>query len=150
LLAPEERRVVIWMTKRIRKGKERLLELLEGGGLIAALERYVRRCHSQPKDGRNGKKEECFPNAAGFCRYLGVGLKCFEELSSAYPILYDNVMTLLEDEALNAKHIPANSVSLTAAYFKRRLGYAEEKQDNARANGEVSVVFDHDIMEAGR
>ena len=114
---------------------------MAAGSVEKRLHAYLQRCHAEEDGG-------AFPNLAGFCRYLGVGIRTFCELGAQYPAAYDAVMTQLEDEALNADHLPANSASLTAAYFKRRLGY--DAQEPARAeSGEVRVIFDHDIVEAG-
>ena len=136
------------MAKSVSKGKAALESLFESGDLMDALEQYIRRCHASGDDKR-GDKDARFPNPAGFCRSLGVGLRCFEALGARYPALYDNVMTLLEDEALNASRYPANSASLTTAFFKRRLGYASD-EDAGRGSGEITAVFDHDIQEAGQ
>jgi hypothetical protein len=44
--------------------------------------------------------------------------------------------------------LPANSASLTAAYFKRRLGYDGDGEDKS-GREPVHIVFEHDILEAG-
>jgi hypothetical protein len=114
---------------------------MQEGRIGQKLASYLQLCHGEDTS------EESFPNLAGFCRYLGVGVREFAHLGEQYPRLYDQVMTSLEDEALNARRLPANSASLTAAYFKRRLGY--DGEDTEVRAGEWKVVFDHDIEEAG-
>ena len=114
---------------------------MAAGSVEKKLHAYLQRCHGEEDGG-------AFPNLAGFCRYLGVGIRTFCELGAQYPAAYDAVMTQLEDEALNANRLPANSASLTAAYFKRRLGYDGEIPGEREAPG-IRVVFDHDIAEAG-
>ena len=126
--------------KKPRIGRREAVEKwMAGGSIEARLRTYLARCHD---------KEDAFPNLAGFCRYLGIGIRTFMALGERYPAAYDTVMTQLEDEALNAQHLPANSASLTAAYFKRRLGYDGEDAAE-RGGGEVRVIFDHDITLAG-
>ncbi len=115
--------------------------MMARGTIIKKLKGYLAVCHGE-------SSEEAFPNLAGLCRYLGVGIREFCAVGERYPDVYDAVMTQLEDEALNARRLPANSASLTAAYFKRRLGYEAEERGERR-DGEVRVVFDHDIAEAG-
>ena len=140
--------MVIWMANLVRKGRLTAEALFESGDLMKALKRYIRQCHAK-NEGKGGDKAAIFPNPAGFCRCLGVGLKRFEELGAQYPQLYDSVMTLLEDEALNATHYPGGSAMLTATFFKRRLGYDEERGPREGAGEEIRVVFDHDIEAAG-
>ena len=129
----------------VRKSKARAREALEAlmqsGKIEGKLHEYLQACHGEGEDG-------AFPNLAGFCRYLGVGLHTFAELGECYPAAYDAVMTQLEDEALNAHRLPADSAMLTAAYFKRRLGYDGEAVVG-KGGERVSVMFDHDIMQAG-
>lgn len=135
--------------KRVRrasagKRREALAKLMAQGGIEERLRAYLQRCHNE-EDGRGE-----FPNLAGFCRCLGVGIRTFCELGEDYPVAYDAVMTQLEDEALNAPKLPANSASLTAAYFKRRLGYdGESGEGRESGEGGVQVIFDHDILATG-
>jgi hypothetical protein len=125
--------------KKPRVGRREAVESwMASGSIEARLRAYLARCH---------KEEDAFPNLAGFCRYLGIGIRTFIALGERYPAAYDAVMTQLEDEALNAQRLPANSASLTAAYFKRRLGYDGEEESGR--SGEVRVIFDHDIALAG-
>lgn len=142
---PEERSVVTWMTdkKRRRLSATALNGLFQNGRIAERLREYVALCHCEAGG------EEQFPNLAGFCRYLGVGLGRLRGVGAKYPDVYDELVTLLEDEALNASHIPAKSAMLTATYFKQRLGYAEKELARDAKAGEVRVVFDHDILEAG-
>ena len=127
----------------VRSRRELLQAKMASGEIERKLRAYLAVCHS----GEEGE-ETAFPNLAGFCRYLGVGIRTFCALGEEYPAAYDSVMTQLEDEALNAQRLPANSASLTAAYFKRRLGYDSDGEEKG-AKDAVRVVFEHDILEAG-
>ena len=129
--------------RRMRRRRELLQAKMASGEIVNKLRAYLAVCHS----GETGE-ETAFPNLAGFCRYLGVGIKTFCALGEEYPAAYDCVMTQLEDEALNAQRLPANSASLTAAYFKRRLGYDGDDEDKGSKEA-LRVVFEHDILEAG-
>lgn len=153
-VAPEERSVITWMSERTRqsemtahttkadsKASAALRRMMARDTIKKKLRAYLALCHGEDAS-------EAFPNLAGFCRYLGVGIREFCAVGEQYPDAYDSVMTELEDEALNARHLPANSASLTAAYFKRRLGY-EAQEHGERGESEVRVVFDHDIAQAG-
>ncbi|MBQ8719065.1 MAG: hypothetical protein IJY66_07350 [Clostridia bacterium] len=130
--------------KRPTRSRRELLQAkMASGEIVNKLRAYLAICHS----GEAGE-ETAFPNLAGFCRYLGVGIRTFCALGEEYPAAYDCVMTQLEDEALNAQRLPANSASLTAAYFKRRLGYDGDDEDKGSKEA-LRVVFEHDILEAG-
>ena len=136
-----DRREQIEATAADSKKTSALCRMMARGMIPKKLKAYLAACH-------DGREQQVFPNLAGFCRYLGVGIREFCAVGERYPEVYDAVMTELEDEALNARRLPANSASLTAAYFKRRLGY--EGQEHAeKSEGEVSVMFDHDIAQAG-
>ncbi len=129
----------------IEQKRDALAEWMAENKIEQKLHVYLARCH-QEDEGRSGE----FPNLAGFCRYLGVGVRTFCELGEEYPMAYDAVMTQLEDEALNASKLPANSASLTTAYFKRRLGYDGDSGEGHEAvDGVAQVVFDHDILASG-
>ena len=129
--------------RRVRSRREMLQDKMASGEIMNKLRAYLTACHS----GEMGE-EVSFPNLAGFCRYLGVGIRTFCALGEEYPAAYDCVMTQLEDEALNAQRLPANSASLTAAYFKRRMGYDGDGEDKS-GREPVHIVFEHDILEAG-
>ncbi len=142
--------MIAWMSakndvdrKARRSRREALAALMESGRIEEKLRVYLAACH-----GNEEGEENAFPNLAGFCRYLGVGIRTFAALGEEYPAAYDGVMTQLEDEALNAQRLPANSASLTAAYFKRRLGYDGESEEE-RTGERVRIVFDHDVAAAG-
>ena len=82
---------------------------------------------------------------------MGIGLGELQRLGGQYPEVYDAILAVLEDGALNAERIPGKSALLAMTYFRRRLGYeqskAEVKQESTK---EVRVVFDHDIEEDGK
>jgi hypothetical protein len=92
---------------------------------------------------RGKRSKERFPNIAGFCRYLGVGHKRYQELAEQYPDETSQISAAFEDEALNSEK-PA---ALIGAYLKTRLGYDDRKADRQGAG--LSVVFEHDILADG-
>lgn len=116
------------------------------------LEDYISSCMQKSDanaDGEKkiGKKKEngyCrFPNMAGFCRYLGIGIDDFLEASTHFPREADRLRAALEDEALNASLSP----TVIAAYFKKRLGY--EKESSNTDVGIPEIRFEHDVWEDG-
>lgn len=111
--------------------------------VISAVAEYVEFCRSEVM----GKSKSRFPNLAGFCRYLGVGLDALRECFAEYPESYDALCAVFEDEALNSELSP----TVITAYLKQRLGYGEKqevKQASCRLP-ELKLVFDHDIFEDG-
>ena len=119
------------------------------GSVVRRAEAYVKRCRGK-KDGKG-----CFPNLAGLSRVLGVGLGEMRRLGDKYPLIYDALLAVLEDGALNAECVPGKSAQLAMTYFRRRLGYEasrEEGVSDERGDGEggLRVVFEHDIMEDGK
>lgn len=111
--------------------------------VIMEVARYVELCRSE----MTGKNKSRFPNLAGFCRYLGVGVESFEEAFREYPESYNALCAVFEDEALNSELSP----TVITAYLKQRLGYGE-KQEVKQASyqlPELKLVFDHDIFEDG-
>ena len=94
-----------------------------------------------------GKSKSRFPNLAGFCRYLGVGIDTLEEAFSGFKESWSALCAVFEDEALNSELSP----TVVTAYLKQRLGYGE-KQEMHKAScelPELKLVFDHDIFEDG-
>ena len=90
------------------------------------------------------KKKGRFPNLAGFCRYVGVRDADLSSIKLKYPREFDRIRMILEDEALNSDVSP----TILAAYLKKRLGY--EKTDSSEIyDGQLKIVFEHDIMEDG-
>lgn len=89
-----------------------------------------------------------FPNIAGFCRFCGVGQTQIDILRRKFPLEYDALCAIFEDEALNS----GLSVSLLSSYMKYRLGYGgDERSCDGEKNGknETKIVFEHDIFEDG-
>lgn len=138
---------------------------LTGADLLRLAERYILECtggsavsgqaDSDDQDGeqklrgrtqkREGEKTR-FPNLAGFCRYLGIGTEKYAELEAKYRDETGLISAAFEDEALNS----GMAATLLSAYLKKRLGYevAPQKCDST-ANGEIKVVFEHDILADG-
>ncbi len=132
-------------------GKEHLKSIermFREGSIIEKAERYVSDCleHGQQMGDR-----ALFPNLAGFGRAMGIGLGELQRLGDQYPAVYDAILAVLEDGALNAERIPGKSALLAMTYFRRRLGYeqprGEVKDESAK---QVRVVFDHNIGEDGK
>ena len=117
---------------------------VRGGDYATVIDAEVK---LKEKDTKVGKKKETgycrFPNMAGFCRYLGIGIDEFISLSTHFPREFDRLRATLEDEALNASLSP----TIIAAYFKKRLGY--EKESSAADIGIPEIRFEHDVWEDG-
>ena len=110
-------------------------ELLERAG------EYVAACAAECT-GAKGRTR--FPNLAGFCRALGVGVEVFRREMEAYPEVMDALLAVFEDEALNSSASP----TIVSAYLKKRLGY--EKEAAVRNDGgQIKIEFEHDIFEDG-
>ena len=124
------------------RGVERLFR---EGTVVKRAETYVRRCRVKT-DGRVR-----FPNLTGFCRVLGIGMEEMSRLGIKYPKIYDAILAVLEDGALNAECVPAKSALLAMTYFRRRLGYEVAKAARAEESaGPTRVIFEHDIGEDGK
>ncbi|MBQ7384079.1 MAG: hypothetical protein IJV72_04735 [Clostridia bacterium] len=130
---------------------ESLLEYACRQGLLHTLaEEYVLSCgesasdESQSEKKREKKKKKRFPNVAGFCRYFRVGEAEYACLCAKYPTEFDRLGALFEDEALNSEVSP----TILSAYLKKRLGY-EKSGGSEVCDGQLKIVFDHDIMEDG-
>lgn len=138
--------------RRGRKcGKEHLKHIermFREGSIIEQAEQYVSGCleHGQQLGDR-----ALFPNLAGFGRAMGIGLGELQRLGGQYPAVYDAILAVLEDGALNAERIPGKSALLAMTYFRRRLGYEQPKTEpKPECAKEVRVLFDHDIEEDGK
>ncbi len=117
------------------------------GEILSKAEDYVNRCLS----GEIMGERALFPNLAGFGRDIGVGLSELARIGEKYPEVYDAMLAILEDGALNAERIPGKSALLAMNYFRRRLGYEAVKSEiKGTEKGEVRVVFDHDLSEDGQ
>ena len=130
----------------------------EKGALDKLAGEYIIFCHtfkeeqenereSTPKKRKAGEPPSRFPNVAGFCRYFGIGHQKYDRLSKKYPEEFEKLSAILEDEALNSEI----SASVLTAYLKKRLGYAEiEKDEKSEVEaGQISLIFDHDILADG-
>lgn len=99
-------------------------------------------CSQDKKSAKKPKRR--FPNMAGFCRYIGISEGEYERLSGEYPEAFDKIKMSLEDEALNADVSP----TIISAYMKKRLGY-EKNTVSEVCDGQLKIVFEHDILEDG-
>ena len=146
---------------------EELSDICERGLLEELVEQYISGCYGIKPEGAAagstlGTKASSragarlaqraqdgirFPNLAGFCRYLGIGLSEFSEVMEKYPAECDAVLAALEDEALNL----CNSATLISAYMKQRLGYGRlSAEPKYHCDSEqLELVFEHDIFEDG-
>ncbi len=140
------------------------LALARGGLLFDLLSLYLERCAGKPGtpetantpagkgNGAEKSKKAApisrFPNLAGFCRFLGVGMARMELLSTEEPEIYDSLCAIFEDEALNS----GVSASVLTPYFKKRLGYADKPSASPTGDeesGGIRLIFDHDVWEDG-
>lgn len=108
--------------------------------------------HAVRREGKTKKKVErgkypqksCFPNLAGFCRFLGIGTRELESFGSEHPDEYGKILAVFEDEALNS----GLSATLVSAYLKKRLGYDSSTKNSSELSG-LQISFEHDIFEDG-
>ncbi len=116
--------------------------------LPGLLYQYLEDCHGDAGHGEGKKGSNLpFPNLAGFCRWLGVGLGQVERLRLTHPEVYDLICTVLEDEVWNS----AQSASLIATYVKQRLWRESvEGRSETVDQGQLRLVFEHDIREDGQ
>ena len=123
---------------------ERRYDLCEGDDLRKMTEEYIESCRDH--SGAATKKDDRFPNLAGFCRRYYLTGEDLLRLKKEKPELYEHLIFTFEDEALNFGASP----TLLAAYLKRRLGYAERPESASLAeSGEMRLIFEHDINEDG-
>ena len=85
-----------------------------------------------------------FPNVAGFCRHFRIGASEYDCLARKYPAEFEKLFVAFEDEALNSDVSP----TILSAYLKKRLGYDRESEREI-TDGQLKIVFDHNIMEDG-
>lgn len=121
------------------------------GQLDKLLEEYITSCSEicdlelETVKKCSKKKKGRFPNVAGFCRYFHIGDAEYERLCVKYPNEFERVKLVFEDEALNSEISP----TILSAYLKKRLGY-EKTSCSEVYDGQLKVVFDHDILEDGK
>ena len=123
------------------------VRLWREGELFGMVDEYVELCHStlSAADPKTRQKQRIrFPNVAGFCRFLGVGMSDMLVFKSEYPLEYDRLLAIFEDEALNSDVSP----TLLSAYMKKRMLYALEDAPKS-VPGEVRYCFEHDIFADG-
>lgn len=120
----------------------RVEELLEKYILFCYGGDEAEACDKDKKSSKKGKRR--FPNVAGFCRYLFIGEGEYERLCAKYPYEFEKISMFFEDEALNSDVSP----TILSAYLKRRLGY-EKNRSSEICDGQMKIVFEHDIIEDG-
>ena len=123
----------------------------KNGEVYRLLEDYIRSC----SEGNDGLEEEVkrsvkkgkrrFPNVAGFCRYCKLGEGEYDTLAEKYPLEFERIRTVFEDEALNSEVSP----TILTAYMKKWIGY-EKSPKTQISDGQLKIIFDHDIMEDGK
>ena len=117
------------------------------GTLSELVEEYLSDCAAQREDiaKKTSKKAvRGFPNVAGFCRYFHIGESEYAALEKKYPEDFDYLRAVFEDEALNSDISP----TVISAYLKKRLGY-ERGYGGEIQDGQLKIVFEHDILEDG-
>lgn len=137
-------RIVLRRRKRWLYGVKEKEKDVESGELMERARAYILECSC----GEGGKHGGRFPNLAGFCRYLGVGVEQFCLSMKERQEEYDALCAMLEDEALNS----GLSATLISAYLKRHLGYGDKSEAAAKSSMELDqlkLVFEHDIYEDG-
>ena len=139
--------------------ENRLRELFEDQEIYKRLEQYISLCTACPdcdeaapterNSQRNKQKTQnartCFPNLAGFCRYLETSTEELEEQRASYPEAYGRIMAVLEDEALNSSLSP----TLISAYLKRHVGYDGNSARSSGKDSQLRIRFEHDIFKDG-
>lgn len=123
----------------------------KNGEIYLLLEEYVRSCYESyetleedsKRSAKKGKRR--FPNAAGFCRYCKIGEGEYDSLAEKYPLEFERIQAVFEDEALNSEVSP----TLLTAYMKKWIGYEKSPKTQVR-DGQLKIIFDHDIMEDGK
>lgn len=141
------------------QSEDRFRRICENGKLQSMLKKYICDCsrsESKPdskapserdSNEKKAKKQEgqkkSFPNIAGFCRYLGISTQEFETLLRDFPLQYERLIAVFEDEALNSGLSPA----LLSAYLKKRIGY--DSYSKQPSNDELHICFEHDVYEDG-
>ncbi len=111
--------------------------------ILAAARAYVARCAAG--DGKRGGR---FPNMAGFCRELGMGVEALRQRMRRQEDEWNALLALFEDEALNSGLSP----TIVSAYLKQYHGYGapHESESHAAMAGEgLKLIFEHDIFEDG-
>ena len=138
----------------VHRGKGEQMEAKDGDieracleeRLDALAEEYISFCKSVTETDKKVSKKGSgrFPNVAGFCRYFRIGASEYECLAQKYPAEFEKLYATLEDEALNSDVSP----TILSAYMKKRLGYDRESEREI-SDGQLKIVFDHNIMEDG-
>ena len=114
--------------------------------LQSLAEKYVEFCKITSDGEKKSSKKSGgkFPNVAGFCRYFRIGTSEYECLAQKYPAEFEKLTAMFEDEALKSDISP----TILSAYMKKRLGY-DRDSDREITDGQLKIVFDHNIMEDG-
>ena len=107
---------------------------------------YLQSCRETSDAPSKKGTHATLPNPAGFCRFLGKGMDFWEAMRDDDPKTYGVLCAAFEDEALNSDLSP----TLLSSYLKKRLGYGEQKASESLADcGQMTLVFEHDILEDG-
>ncbi len=131
-------------TQRKRQGARLRDPVRSAARLPRLLEQYLLSCRGTKEGGRG---ETLFPNLAGFCRWMGIGIGALDRLRDTKPRMYDRICTVLEDEALNS----SPSATLISGYVKQRLWREPpDPKTSLEASGQLRLVFEHDITEDGQ
>ena len=137
--------------KKSKSGQpsESLLVCLCREGLLdTMIEEYVYLCkhpsECESTETDTGKKsvKGRFPNLAGFCRFMKIGIGELDELERKFPKEHDRILSVFEDEALNSDL----SSALLSSYMKKRLLYESSAKGES---SQIKVCFEHDIFGDG-
>ena len=137
-----------------RSDKNSVETISEGQRIYSAFEEYVQYCLNStntdevPCESKVSKtkaqSKQKFPNLAGFCRYMRMSLDDFEKIEDYHPLVFNQILTALEDEALNSSLSP----SLLSTYLKKRLKY-DTSAPSTNQGEQLQICFEHDIFEDG-
>jgi len=127
-----------------KSNRNALIQAACDGALPKKIKKYLTSCRPPP-DSDPKKDSGRLPTLAGFCSSLGCGLQAAAELEQEYPLEFDYLCAVLEDEALNS----GRSSTIVNAYLKERLGYGD-KSDSGAEGEPLQLVFAHDILEDGQ
>ena len=133
-------------TDEMNSSESSLSDICKDNKIVDLLQAYLVSCTSDTDRDKKSlsSQKASFPNVAGFCRFLGVGIEDLEAIADEYPSLHAQILAVFEDEALNS----GLSATLLSAYLKRHLGY-DSSSRHSKGASQLQIRFEHDIMEDG-
>lgn len=83
------------------------------------------------------KKEDRFPNVAGFCVYCNINRDTFYAQRDYYSDTFKNINEIFEDEAINNKAV---SDTMRIFYMKNKCGYKDRQDIDSTTTHKVTIV----------